>query len=76
MKKGSLRNNLWQEALRGLPKGAEIVGISKFMPQAIDWMRGSLPCPATLTTGGFMPSKHWKEAAEYAEDMARYDRPW
>jgi len=23
-----------------------------------------------------MPSKHWKEAAMYAEDMARYDRPW
>lgn len=23
-----------------------------------------------------MPSKHWKEAAEYAEDMARYDVPW
>jgi len=23
-----------------------------------------------------MPSKHWKEAAMYAEDMARYDRAW
>ncbi len=23
-----------------------------------------------------MPSKHWKEAAMYAEDMARYDEPW